>query len=250
MNQLNWTNFGLKHEHTRPVLYCLPYAGGGANMFRSWALQAKDKIEIKALSMPGRENKFKIPAYEEYKIIFHDLIELMQQEPASTCSLFGYSLGALLAFDVVRVWEEQLNISVPKNLFLAGMSAPHMIKEPKIYAHYSDDELISDLLNDPDNLARKSPELIQLQRLLLPALRADHKLYETYKFTPLEKKLTTMGYIFAGKSDIEHKENIDHWQDLFEKPIEIKWFEGEHMFVHRHQEEVLKLMMAKIQKNN
>jgi len=250
MNQLSWTNFNIKHGSDNSILYCLPYAGGGANMFRSWALRAKeDNIEIKALSMPGRESKFKVPPYVEYKKILHDLFELMKQEPQKPCSFFGYSLGALLAFDLTIMSKKNATTQI-RNLFFAGMSAPHVLHGQKKYDELTDDQLITDLLSDPDNLTRQSPDLIQLQRLLLPTLRADHKLYETYQFDHIPEKFNYPIYLFAGKSDFEHDKNISAWQDLFENQIEILWYEGEHMFLHRHQDAILQFIINKIKQNN
>ena len=40
-------------------LICFHYAGGGASIFQQWGAQLPEYIEVVAIQLPGREDRFK-----------------------------------------------------------------------------------------------------------------------------------------------------------------------------------------------
>jgi len=49
-------------------LFCFPYAGAGASIFRTWHSFMTPEIEVCSLQLPGRETRIKEP-------LFTDLVE-------------------------------------------------------------------------------------------------------------------------------------------------------------------------------
>ena len=48
----------------RMRLYCLPYAGGGAQIYRGYSDALPAEVEVCAVQLPGRERRFAEPALE------------------------------------------------------------------------------------------------------------------------------------------------------------------------------------------
>src|SRR2546421_12668903 len=51
------------NDSARLRLFCLPYAGGGASIFRSWPEGLPESVEVCAIQLPGREARLGEPAY-------------------------------------------------------------------------------------------------------------------------------------------------------------------------------------------
>src|SRR6266849_6378940 len=84
-------------------LVCLPYAGGGASIYRSWPDGLPASIAVWPVELPGRETRFVEPVYTDLGTLASDLAEVLA--PATRdlpLALFGHSMGALLAFEVAR----------------------------------------------------------------------------------------------------------------------------------------------------
>src|SRR5438128_11096986 len=52
-----WLNRPKPGSEARLRLFCFPYAGGGASLYRSWAEPLASVAEILSVQLPGRENR-------------------------------------------------------------------------------------------------------------------------------------------------------------------------------------------------
>ncbi|GDY88304.1 hypothetical protein SAVCW2_75030 [Streptomyces avermitilis] len=84
-------------------LLCLPYAGGSPVMYRTWDKALAGTADVLPLCLPGRAHRWGEPLEHDLHRIADDVAEatapLQKDLPLA---LFGYSLGALLAFEVAR----------------------------------------------------------------------------------------------------------------------------------------------------
>ena len=58
-----WLNRPKPGSEARLRLFCFPYAGGGASLYRSWAEPLASVAEIWSVQLPGRENRLGEPLY-------------------------------------------------------------------------------------------------------------------------------------------------------------------------------------------
>jgi len=58
-----WLILGKAERRTRLRLFCFPYAGGGASIFRQWQENMPEGIEVCAVQLPGRENRIAEPLF-------------------------------------------------------------------------------------------------------------------------------------------------------------------------------------------
>src|SRR5262245_65439974 len=56
-------------------LFCFPYAGGGASVFRGWADGLLGAVEVCPVQLPGRETRFREPAFTRLPPLVEALAE-------------------------------------------------------------------------------------------------------------------------------------------------------------------------------
>src|SRR5205807_9455171 len=79
----------------------------------------------------------------------------------------------------------------------------------------------------------------EMLRLLLPTLRADLALCETYAYTP-EAPLTCPITAFGGTHDPRvGREALTAWRHLTDGPFALRLFPGDHFFLHGARAAVL-----------
>jgi hypothetical protein len=52
-----WIERAVRRTPPRFRLFCFPYAGGGAGMFRDWSSEMPPTMEVGAIRLPGRERR-------------------------------------------------------------------------------------------------------------------------------------------------------------------------------------------------
>ncbi|HEX4591042.1 MAG TPA: thioesterase domain-containing protein, partial [Gemmataceae bacterium] len=58
-----WLPYRRANPAARVRLACLPFAGGGAGAYRTWADDLPLTVEVCAVQPPGRETRFREPPF-------------------------------------------------------------------------------------------------------------------------------------------------------------------------------------------
>ena len=99
---------------TRLRLYCLPYAGGTAGIFRPWCDLLPPGIDVWGVEYPGHGSRISEPLTDRIDVLAELVAEAVIAQPAFPYVLFGHSMGSLVAFEMVPshsrknaiVWSE------------------------------------------------------------------------------------------------------------------------------------------------
>ncbi|MEO8033728.1 MAG: alpha/beta fold hydrolase, partial [Acidobacteriota bacterium] len=83
-------------------VFCLPYAGGGASAYRTWAAGLPSDIQLCAVQLPGRENRLGEPLYRSATDLVPALVSALRPFLDRPYAIFGHSMGGLLAFEAAR----------------------------------------------------------------------------------------------------------------------------------------------------
>lgn len=223
-------------------LFCFAYAGGNAMLYRPWQTQIDPRIEVVALQLPGRSTRMGEPPVTDMEQLVKQLAHEIAPLTDLPFAFFGHSLGGLLAFEVTRYARVQ-NLRLPQHLFASGCNAPQA-RNPSENLHLlSDDDLIAKLQTfngtPPDVLAHR-----ELMQLVLPTIRADFSLAETWQYRPLPL-LNLPITVLAGKQDDRSTApQAQAWQRETEGPCRVIWFEGDHFFIHGENDAVLAQVQA------
>lgn len=152
-------------------------------------------------------------------------------------AFFGHSMGALLSFEVARELRRQHGI-VPVHLFASGRRAPQAPdRDPPI--HQLPDPAFLDELRLLDGTPEEVLEHPELMELMLPVLRADMAVSETYVYKP-EDRLACSISAFGGLQDSEvDYDGLVAWREQTRRSFTLQMFPGNHFFLKSSQSLVL-----------
>lgn len=228
------TNFWLMCPRPNPRaalrLFCFPYSGAGASIFAAWPNVLPPGIELYAVQLPGRESRLRESPYTSLPPLVADVAEVVRPMLDRPFAFFGHSMGALVAFELARYLRRRHNLT-PVLLCASGHRAPHLPDpHPPAYV-MPEPELISELrrLNGTPREVLEHPELLQL---VLPILRADFEVCETYAYAadrPLECPIVACG----GLEDTDvSREEVAAWREQTSAAFALRMFPGDHFFLH------------------
>jgi medium-chain acyl-[acyl-carrier-protein] hydrolase len=223
-------------------LYCFPYAGGAPSAFRALASHLRQDVEVYVASLPGRGPRTTEPPVDDLRLLCSWLADALITSAVREFVFFGHSMGALLSFEVARELRRRGSIS-PAGLLVSGARAPALAGTAGGMRHHDlpRDELIEHLRK----LEGTPPEVLampELMDLLLPGLRADFKICETYRYVA-EPPLSVPLMVLFGEDDEEVRpEHASAWRSATTGECSIRSFPGGHFFFERHRPEVGRLL--------
>lgn len=177
---------------------CFPHAGAGAAAYLGWSRLLPRGVSLRVAQMPGREARFREPAYRDVRALARALRPSVEALAGQPVVLFGHSLGALVAFEVAREMR-RAGLPPPAHLYVSGRQAPHVGLRGRATWNLDDDALVAALreLGGTPETVLGDPELFSL---LAHVLRADLEMNERYEYPP-EEPLATPITAFAAASD-------------------------------------------------
>ncbi len=233
-----WTVVTRPNADPRVRLFCFPYAGGSAAIYRTWGEVLPPDVEVQAVQLPGREWRLKeepytrvLPLVEELAVVLKGLLE-------TPFAFFGHSLGAIVSFELARELRRR-GLPAPEHLFLSGHSAPQLPREePDI--HDAPDELFYEGLRRLDGTPDELLSNEELMELLLPAMRADFAMAETYELAP-EPPLDCPLSIFGGLGDLAtDRAKLEPWAEHTTGEFKLRMVPGGHFFVNESRDLILR----------
>ncbi len=224
-----WTSAKRARPNSKMRLFCLPYAGGDAMSFLSWSDRLPEFIELFPILLPGRGSRISEPPYRTIASLVEAMAQGLQPFLDKDFALLGISTGAILAFELSRVLRERQGMT-PIHLFACCCEAPHLptARGQSIYnlpeAEFL--EKVREFGGTPGS-ALDDPEL---RELILPALRADFELRDTYAFTPADPLACPVTAI-GGLEDVHATAaTLEAWRNHTGGDFEIDMLPGGHFF--------------------
>jgi medium-chain acyl-[acyl-carrier-protein] hydrolase len=235
-----WLSHWQHRPHARVRLFCFPYAGGGASIFQKWSQLLPQEIEICPVQLPGREERLAEKPFSTMSSLLDTLVPLLLPYLDIPYAFFGHSMGTLISFELARHLSRIEQSLKPVHLFVAGHTAPQLPDpDPPTY-HLPEQEFIEELrrLKGTPEEVLKNEELLHM---LLPLLRADFALCQTYSYAR-EQSLTCPISAFGGLQDADvSRESLGAWSEQTSGPFKMRIFPGDHFFL---QKEWVSLLQA------
>lgn len=217
-------------------LFCFSYAGGGASIFRSWG-DSLPGVEVCGVQLPGRETRIGETAYRRIGPLVDTLAEAIAPYLDQPFAFFGHSMGSLVAFELSRHLRRESGPQ-PVRLLLAAYRAPQL-PNPNIKIYHLPDEVLKVVLRT-DGTPSSVLENDELMRAMLPTLRADFELCDTYEYVAEEP----FGYpisIFGGQEDVRvSATDLEQWRAQTDAGSTFTRLPGSHFFLHASQDLLLK----------
>lgn len=225
-----WIVYPRPNPQARLRLFCFPYAGGGASIYRLWPNDLPAAVEVCAIQPPGRETRMREKPFTHVAPLAQALAPILRPYLDRPFAFFGYSLGSLVGFELARELRRQGDAQ-PLHLFVGGRRAPQTPDpEPPIH-DLPEAEFLVELrrLSGTPEAVLQNAELMQL---LQPLLRADFAVNETYVFTedpPLDCPISAYG----GLEDAEaSREDLAAWREQTRGSFKLQMFPGGHFFLN------------------
>jgi surfactin synthase thioesterase subunit len=209
----------------RVRLVCFPFAGAGASLFRSWSADVPAGVELCRVQLPGRENRSRERPFTRMQDVIEALLPALREGPP--VALFGHSLGGLIAFELAAALQQ---VAAPLAwLFVSGARPPHV---PDPYQlHRLSEAAFANALRDRGGIPEDVLTHPELRELVLPLLRADLELAETFvRGEPLALPIPIT--VCAAPADAVIPWAVTAaWQAYTTGAFERRAFEGDHFFV-------------------
>jgi medium-chain acyl-[acyl-carrier-protein] hydrolase len=184
------------------------------------------------------------PAFSRLPPLIDALTEALLPLLDKPFALFGHSLGSLVSFELAR--QLQANHQArPVRLFVSAGPAPQIPhRGPPIHS-LPEREFSAELLRldgTPEELLNHK----ELMDIVLPSLRADFALYESYRYSsgpPLNCPISTYGGLSDKK--VNHSD-LEAWRDQTAVSFSIRMFPGDHFFLKTTQPLLLQTLSQEL----
>ena len=232
-----WITCPFPRPPARFRLFCLPFAGGGASVFRLWGKALPADIEVCPIQLPGREDRVAEPPYTNMQALTEELARHIRPYIRKPFGFFGHSMGALIAFELTRQLR-RVDAPLPTLLFLSAHQAPHLPRKRRSLHQLPEPEFI----NAVRRLGGTPAAVFEHQDLLdfvLPTLRADFTICDTYHFLP-EEPLDCAFVLCAGSNDPEAlTPDVAAWRAQTTQSCQVREFTGNHFFLQSQRDLLL-----------
>lgn len=234
----SWVMYRKPRPQARLRLFCFPYAGGGAAVYRTWADELPAGVDVCPVQIPGRESRMREPAFTSINALTAALVPALTPFFDLPFAFFGHSMGSLIAFELARALRRRQGPQ-PIHLFASGHRAPQIPNEDDPIYNLPEAEFIQELREfngTPEQVLQNA----ELMTLLLPVLRADFQVVGTYRYQP-EPPLACPISAFGGTQDQDvSEEALAGWREQTAGAFSQRMYPGDHFFIHSVRDPLLR----------
>ena len=151
-----------------------PPAGAGPMFFHAWRDSLPDVFQLEAINLPGRELRLNEALPSKIDALVADLVPVISrsfQHDPRPILMFGHSFGGLVAYEVIRLLNQQ-GWEYPIALCISAHCGP-MHRTPVGALHQLDDTALIAELQRFDGLPAEFLSNNEYLSLYLPIIRAD-----------------------------------------------------------------------------
>src|SRR5829696_5178398 len=120
-----WLAYHKPNARAAVRLFCFPYAGSGALVYRSWLNELPKIVEVCPVQPPGRGGRIMEPCYTRLSQLVEDVMQDLLPYLDMPFAFFGHSMGALVSFELARRLRARHGLE-PIHLFASGRGAPQL----------------------------------------------------------------------------------------------------------------------------
>ncbi|MFD6325620.1 thioesterase II family protein [Streptomyces sp. NPDC058442] len=238
-----WLRRPRPHPDPAIRLLCLPHAGGSTTLYRRWKDLLPPAIEPVLVCPPGREDRLDEPLPAALPDLVAGLGEAVAPLLDRPWAAFGHSMGAAVAHELV-LWLLKRGHRAPEHLFVSAREAPQHHRGGT--AHLLDDDALSAELIRLGGTSRDVLAMAEVRQLVLPAVRGDYRLIETYAANP-EGPAPCPLTALVGAADTElTAEEAQGWEKWTTGPFQLLTFPGGHFYLSDQPEAVVEAVCRRL----
>lgn len=249
-----WLAFITPNPQARVRLICIPGAGAGPSWY-SWLSALPAAIEVCSILLPGRSSRLEEEPFRRIEPLVDAAAPALLPYLDRPFALFGYSFGGLLLFELAHRIIDEHGLK-PVHLFASSTRAPQFLNPRQFEVDYRQfcpipdrafyeqpEPEIWDLfrtINYP--VSEVLREYRNLVELMLPTLRADLEVLDTYTYSPrppMDVPITAVG----GRVDpYVTGEHVLGWGEHTSGAFEALFRPGDHLFIDNEHQFYLQLL--------
>lgn len=236
-----WLPYRVAKNSPDVRLFCFAHAGGGASVFRDWPDRLPMSVEVCAVQLPGREARLMERPFTRMEELVDALAPAIAPLLDRPFAVFGYSLGAAIAWEMACRIQHMAGLS-PSHVFACARRAPHFAPRQE-QIHALPEAAFKQKLRALGGTPEEALNNAELLELILPILRADFELNDTYISQPPMRQLRCAMTVLGGEQDTEvSPKALESWQEFTSGQFSSVIFPGAHFFLKPHLNEILTLV--------
>lgn len=234
-----WLPFRKPRPAAKVRLFCFPYAGGGASLYRTFQDELPASVEVCAVQLPGRESRVREEPVAEMSRLVGMIAGGLAPHLTPPFAFFGHSMGSMIAFEVARELRRR-GRPTPMHLFVSACPPPHIPDDDETH-ELPDDQMIEKMRE----IGGMSDELLsnrELMEMILPLFRADAAVTETYLYTdepPLDLPITAFGGLSDEKAT---RAQLSEWRQHTTASFTLGMVPGNHFFIRDARAPVMSVL--------
>jgi medium-chain acyl-[acyl-carrier-protein] hydrolase len=242
---MNWFFTPEPRDGAGVRLFCLPYAGASAAVFRDWGRSLPAEVEVRAVQLAGRGWRLREPPEVDLGTQAEGVADAIAACADRPFAIFGHSMGSWLGLEVVRLLERR-GLS-PVVLFASGRQAPSVGATRPPLSHLDDERFVEQVQKQYGGIPAPILDDREILELLLPALRADITSLETYRHEPAPKITCPLIAVGGDRDPIVPIEHLEPWQAVTGGEFLVRTFPGGHFYFQPDAGELLGYLHERIE---
>jgi surfactin synthase thioesterase subunit len=225
-----------------PTLFIFPHAGGSANFYVPFARTFTADIKRIAVQYPGRRGAHDLGSFKSVPELADGVYEKLSPVVGSgdRVAFFGHSMGAMVAFEVTRRFEDRgMRVEA---LFISGCGAPGRVGYD--YIPESDRGLL-DVVAEVTGAKAEFLQNEEFAAKILPTLRG-FKAISNYDCPPDARVSCPIHAFYADDDEVATREKVAPWAERTTSEFAIREFSGHHFYLNDHLPELVKEIEAAI----
>jgi medium-chain acyl-[acyl-carrier-protein] hydrolase len=219
-------------------LFCFPYAGGGSSAYRAWAADLPADVELCLVQLPGRESRWKDAPFVGMPELIAAAHDGLREHFDRPYAFFGHSLGGLVSFELARALRAS-GSRLPIHLFVSAHRAPQLPNPHPEMRHLDDGAFVDEIKRRYGGIPQAVLDTPDLLELVLPCLRADFTVFETYEYRD-GPRLDIPISAFGGTTDgYVTRDAIAEWEAQTSQPFALSMLTGDHFYLQNQRPAVL-----------
>lgn len=221
-----------KHTYTSR-LFCFTCAGGNHTLFDAFFHNLGENVQVVGVCLPARMRRMFEVAHTTMVSMVTDIASEISQYLDLPYSLFGHSLGGLVAFEVACALQDG-GFPPPCSVYPSAIGPPHIesarFKDPKLQlSRYSYDQVVS-YLRAKGGTPEEVLECRDIMEIMIPSIKGDYACLESYDYQ--NSKTGSRVVVCCGDKDDLTSDELDQWRMCARGPIEFHMFTGGHFYIN------------------
>jgi surfactin synthase thioesterase subunit len=229
-----------RHDRSAVRILCFPHAGGNAAFYLPLRRLIPPGIDFCPVELPGRGARIEEPPICSMGELIEDICQTLRPLLEVPFACFGHSAGAVIAYEAARRLRSNDGRSAT-HVFVSAHAPSGDTHSARPLHELSDAALTMALhrFGATPQAVLSRPDLMEL---ILPALRADLEICET--FTPSTASIPCPLTVFGGTDDALGWTALDDWRRFTTGSFRLRLFAGGHFYFTTSPTDVIREIVA------